>query len=103
MLVSELKELLKKYQDDDSLVVAIWDKDCFQALNTEERLVTDKDWADTCEWFVMQEHDQMLGAKIREHLETAMSTNDVKALHKMNTLIQEMRDEYENNQLWDKE
>lgn len=103
MLVSELKEMLKKYQDDDSLVVAVWDKDCFQALNTEERLVTKEDWAVTCKNFNVQFHDQMFGADIREALEATMIKHDVVAQELMNTLVQEMRDDYENNNLWDKE
>ena len=72
MLISELKELIENYKDTDSVIVALWDKECFKALDTEARIVTDKEWDYVAENFSVQMHDQMLGASIRGVLENKM-------------------------------
>lgn len=76
MKVSELQELLKKYEPDTQLVVALWDKECFKALDTETRLLTDNEWDYVAENFSVQMHDQMLGASIRGVLENKMQSTD---------------------------
>jgi hypothetical protein len=103
MKVSELKEMLKKYEDTDSVIVALWDKDCFKALNTEERLVTDKEWNVTADEFVMQFHDQMLGAKIREQLEIVMKQEDLATEIFIENFMAQYQSGTTEEQLWDKE
>lgn len=76
MKVSELQELLKKYEPDTQLIVALWDKECFRALDTEARLLTDSEWNDVAKDFSVQMHDQMLGAGIRGVLENKMKSTD---------------------------
>jgi|LakMenEpi03Aug12_release.lakeMendotaPanAssembly.Ray.scaffolds.fasta_scaffold29848_4 hypothetical protein len=103
MKVSELKELLKKYEPDTQLVVALWDKECFKALDTEERLLTDNEWDYVAKNFSVQAHDQMLGASIRGVLENKMnSTNEATELFIadfMETYLAGTTEE----QLWDTE
>jgi hypothetical protein len=104
MKVSELiEELQKKYEPNTELIVAYWDKKCFKALDTEERLLTDKEWNVTAQNFVMQYHDQMLGAEIRAELEGVMKHENI--VNEM-FIKQYMEDYYEgttDEQLWDKE
>lgn len=76
MKVSELQELLKKYEPDTQLVVALWDKECFKALDTEARLLTDSEWDYVANNFNVQMHDQMFGASIRTALENKMQSTD---------------------------
>ena len=76
MKVSELQELLKKYQPDTQLVVALWDKECFKHLDTEARLLMDSEWDYVAENFSVQAHDQMLGRSIRGVLENKMNSTD---------------------------
>jgi hypothetical protein len=103
MKVSELQEMLKKYEPDTQLIVALWDKECFKALDTEARLLTDKEWNVTAQNFVMQYHDQMLGAEIRKELEGVMKHEDVVT----EMFIKNFMSDYEagttEEQLWDKE
>jgi hypothetical protein len=76
MKVSELQELLKKYQPDTQLVVALWDKECFKHLDTEARLLMDSEWDLVADNFNVQFNDQMLGAGIRKDLELMMKETD---------------------------
>jgi len=103
MKVSELKEMLKKYSDTDQVIVALWDKECFKALDTEARLLTQSEWDYVAENFSVQMHDQMLGASIRGVLENKMQSEDVKT----EKFIADFMADYEagitDNQLWDKE
>ena len=77
MKVYKLQQLLLKYSADTELIVALWDKECFKALDTEARLLTDKEWNVTAQNFVMQYHDQMLGAEIRKALEAVIKHEDI--------------------------
>ena len=103
MKVSELKELLKKYEDTDSVIVALWDKECFKALDTEERIVTDKEWDYVAENFSVQMHDQMLGASIRGVLENKMQSEDVKTEQFIADFMADYNAGITDQQLWDKE
>ena len=76
MKVYELQQLLLKYSADTELIVAVWDKECFKSMDTEARLLTDKEWNTVATEFVMQFHDQMLGADIRKELEKQQAVND---------------------------
>jgi hypothetical protein len=103
MKVSELKELLKKYDPDTQLVVALWDKECFKALDTEARLLTNNEWNSVAETFSVQMHDQMLGASIRGVLENKMqSTNEATELF-IADFMEQYRTGTTEEQLWDKE
>ena len=101
MKVSELQEVLKKYEPDTQLIVAVWDKECFKAMDTEERLLTDSEWNKVAEGFVMQFHDQMLGADIRKELEGLQKINDDKAELLMHDILAEQKANYEESTLWD--
>lgn len=103
MKVSELKELLKKYEPDTQLVVALWDKECFKALDTEARIVTDKEWNYVAENFSVQMHDQMLGASIRGVLENRMQSNDEATELFIADFMEQYRTGTTEEQLWDKE
>jgi hypothetical protein len=103
MKVSELKELLKKYEPDTQLVVALWDKECFKALDTEARLLTDREWNYVAENFSVQMHDQMLGASIRGVLENKMESEDVKTEMFIADFMAQYQSETTEEQLWDKE
>jgi hypothetical protein len=103
MLISELKELIANYKDSDSVVVALWDKECFKALNTEARILTDKEWDYVAENFSVQMHDQMLGASIRGVLENKMkSTDEATEVFIADFMAQYLSGTTE-EQLWDKE
>jgi Rod binding domain-containing protein len=101
MKVSELQEMLKKYEPDTQLIVALWDKECFNSLDTEARLLTDKEWNTVAKEFVMQFHDQMLGADIRKALEKQQAVNDEWSEQLMNDILAEQRTNYEDSNLWD--
>jgi Rod binding domain-containing protein len=101
MKVSELQEMLKKYEPDTQLIVALWDKECFNSLDTEARLLTDKEWNTVAKEFVMQFHDQMLGADIRKALEKQQAVNDEWSEQLMNDILAEQRISYEDSELWD--
>ena len=101
MKVSELQESLKKYDPDTQVIVAVWDKECFKSLDTEARLLTDKEWNVTAQNFVMQYHDQMLGADIRKELEEVMKHEDIVARQLMDKILAEQRADYEEEHLWD--
>jgi len=103
MKVSELKELLKKYEPDTQLVVALWDKECFKALDTEARLLTDKEWNYVAENFSVQMHDQMLGASIRGVLENKMQSTDEATELFVADFMAQYQSETTEEQLWDKE
>jgi len=103
MKVSELQELLKKYEPDTQLIVALWDKECFKALDTEARLLTDKEWNVTAQNFVMQYHDQMLGAEIRKELESAMKHEDTVNELFIENFMADYKAGITDEQLWDKE
>ena len=103
MKVSELQELLKKYEPDTQLVVALWDKECFKALDTEARIVTDKEWDYVAENFSVQMHDQMLGASIRGVLENKMHSNDKATKVFIADFMEQYRTNTTEQQLWDKE
>jgi hypothetical protein len=103
MKVSELQELLKKYEPDTQLIVALWDKECFKALDTEARLLTDKEWNVTAQNFVMQYHDQMLGAEIRKELEGVMKHEDIVNEMFINNFMADYKAGITDEQLWDKE
>ena len=103
MKVSELKELLKKYEPDTQLVVALWDKECFKALDTEARIVTDKEWNYVAENFSVQMHDQMLGASIRGVLENKMQSTDEATELFIADFMAQYQSETTEEQLWDKE
>ena len=103
MKVSELQELLKKYEPDTQLVVALWDKECFKALDTEARIVTDKEWDYVAENFSVQMHDQMLGASIRGVLENKMHSNDKATELFIADFMEQYRTNTTEEQLWDKE
>ena len=103
MKVSELQETLKKYEPDTQLIVAIWDKDCFKAMDTEARLLTDKEWDTVAKDFNVQFHDQMFGAGIREALEKQQAVNDLWAEQLMQDIIAEQKTKYDDSKLWDKE
>jgi hypothetical protein len=103
MKVSELQETLKKYDPDTQLIVAVWDKECFKAMDTEARLLTDKEWNTVAKEFVMQFHDQMLGADIRKALEKQQAVNDLWAEQLMQDIIAEQKTNYDDSKLWDKE
>jgi hypothetical protein len=102
MKVSELQEVLKKYEPDTQLIVAVWDKECFKAMDTEARLLTDKEWNAVATEFVMQFHDQILGADIRKALERQQAVNDEWSEQLMNDILAEQRTSYEDSKLWDK-
>ena len=101
MKVSELQEVLKKYEPDTQLIVAVWDKECFKAMDTEARLLTDKEWNTVATEFVMQFHDQMLGADIRKALEKQQAVNDEWSEQLMKDILAEQRASYEDSKLWD--
>jgi len=103
MLISELKELIANYKDSDSVVVALWDKECFKALDTEARIVTDREWNYVAENFSVQMHDQMLGASIREMLEKQMQSNDKATEVFIADFMEQYRTGTTEEQLWDKE
>jgi Rod binding domain-containing protein len=104
MKVNELiKELQKKYEPDTELVVAYWDKDCFKAMDTEARLLTDTEWNTVAKEFNVQFHDQMLGAGIREALEKQQAVNDLWAEQLMQDILAEQQSSYDDTKLWDKE
>ena len=101
MKVSELQESLKKYDPNTQLIVAVWDKECFKAMDTEARLLTDKEWNAVATEFVMQFHDQILGADIRKALERQQAVNDEWSEQLMNDILAEQRTSYEDSKLWD--
>ena len=101
MLISELKEMIKKYEDTDSVIVALWDKECFKALDTEERLLTDTEWNTVAKEFVMQFHDQMLGASIREALESLIKENNETTENFIKKFESDYRAGTTEEQLWD--
>jgi len=103
MKVSELKELLKKYEPDTQLVVALWDKECFKALDTEARLLTDNEWNYVAENFSVQAHDQMLGRSIRGVLENKMNSTDEATELFIADFMEQYRTGTTEEQLWDKE
>ena len=103
MKVSELQELLKKYEPDTQLIVALWDKECFKHLDTEARLLTDKEWNVTAQNFVMQYHDQMFGAEIRKELEGVMKHEDIVNEMFINNFMADYMAGLTDEQLWDKE
>lgn len=103
MKVSELKELIKKYEPDTQLVVALWDKECFKALDTEARLLTDSEWNSVAETFSVQMHDQMLGASIRGVLENKMQSRDEATELFIADFMEQYRTGTTEEQLWDKE
>jgi len=101
MKVSELQEVLKKYEPDTQLIVGLWDKECFKHLDTEARLLTDKEWNDVAKDFNVQFHDQMFGAGIRKALERQQAVNDEWSEQLMNDILAEQRTSYEDSKLWD--
>ena len=103
MKVSELKELLKKYEPDTQVVVALWDKECFRALDTEERIVSDNEWNYVAENFSVQMHDQMLGAEIRQELEGVMKHEDIVNEMFIDNFMADYKAGITDQQLWDKE
>jgi hypothetical protein len=52
MKVKELLLELQHFHPDTQLIVAYWDKECFKSMDTEERLVTDREWNDVAGSFV---------------------------------------------------
>lgn len=103
MKVSELQELLKKYQPDTQLIVALWDKECFKSLDTEARLLTQSEWDYVAENFSVQMHDQMLGASIRGVLENKMASEDVNTEAFIANFMADYEAGITDEQLWDKE
>ena len=101
MKVKDLLLELQKYHPDTQLIVAYWDKECFKAMDTEARLLTDKEWNDVAKDFQVQFHDQMLGAGIREALERQQEVNDEWSEQLMNDILAEQRAGYEDSKLWD--
>jgi hypothetical protein len=101
MKVSELQELLKKYEPDTQLIVAYWDKECFKAMDTEARLLTDKEWNDVAGSFKVQHSDQSMGRDIRQALENVMTLADISAKELMDKILSEQRATYEEQYLWD--
>ena len=102
MKVSELQELLKKYEPNTQLIVALWDKEVMAGyMDSEARLLTDKEWSDVAKDFNVQFHDQMLGAGIREALEKQQAVNDEWSEQLMNDILAEQRASYEDSKLWD--
>jgi hypothetical protein len=49
--VSELKELLNKFQDDEDICALVWDKTCFDYSEEDEFTLTREAWAETCSEF----------------------------------------------------
>ena len=101
MKVSELLIQLQDYDPDTQLIVAYWDKECFESLNTEERLLTDKEWNVVAQSFEVQDSDQMLGADIRTELENVMKHEDIVAKELMDKILAEQQATYEEQFLWD--
>ena len=101
MKVYKLQQLLLKYSADTELIVALWDKECFKAMDTEARLLTDKEWNTVATEFVVQFHDQMLGADIRKALEKQQAINDEWSEELMKDILAEQRASYEDSKLWD--
>jgi len=101
MKVYELQQLLLKYSADTELIVALWDKECFKALDTEARLLTDKEWNVTAQNFVMQYHDQMLGAEIRKALEAVIKHEDIVNEQFINNFMADYMAGITDEQLWD--
>lgn len=102
MKVSELQESLKKYDPDKQLIVAIWDKECFtESMNTEERLLTDKEWNYVAENFNTQLHDQMFGAGIRHELEAYQGVQNVITEKFIADFVADYEAEITDEQLWD--
>jgi len=101
MKVKELLLLLEQYEPDTQLIVAYWDKECFETLNTEERLVTDKEWNDVAGMFKVQNSDQSMGRDIRETLEKVMTLADIRAKELMDKILAEQQATYEEQYLWD--
>ena len=101
MKVSELQELLKKYEPDTQLIVGLWDKECFKSMDTEARLLTDKEWNDVAKDFNTQYHDQSFGAGIRDALERQQAVNDEWAEQLMDSILAEQQATYEDSKLWD--
>lgn len=103
MRVSELQELLKKYEPDTQVIVALWDKECFKALDTETRLLTDNEWDYVAENFSVQMHDQMLGRSIRDVLENKMNSTDEATELFIADFMKQYRTGTTEEQLWDTE
>ena len=101
MKVSELQESLKKYDPDTQLIVAVWDKECFKAMDTEERLLTDKEWNYVAENFNTQYHDQMFGAGIRHELEAYQGVQNVITEKFIIDFVADYEAEITDEQLWD--
>ena len=101
MKVKELLLLLEQYEPDTELIVAYWDKECFEALNTEERLVTDREWNDVAGSFKVQNSDQSMGRDIRQALENVMNFHDIRAKELMDKILAEQQATYEEQYLWD--
>jgi hypothetical protein len=102
MKVSELQELLKKYEPNTQLIVALWDKEVMAGyMDSEARLLTDKEWSDVAKDFNVQFHDQMLGAGIRDALERQQAVNDEWSEQLMNDILAEQRTKHEDSKLWD--
>jgi len=103
MKVSELQELLKKYEPDTQIIVALWDKECFKAMDTELRVVTDNEWNYVAENFSVQMHDQMLGASIRGVLENKIEIENEKTEQFIADFMAQYQSGTTEEQLWDKE
>jgi hypothetical protein len=101
MKVSELQELLKKYEPDTQVIVAIWDKECFKAMDTEERLVTDKEWDYVAEKFNVGLHDLTLGASIRNVLENEIEIQNKKTDEFISDYMASYLAGVTDEQLWD--
>ena len=101
MKVSELQEILKKYESNTELVVAIWDKECFKSMDTEARVLSDNEWNYVACNLSVQDHDQMFGAGIRRELEAEMKANDVKTEAFINKFAKDYESGLTEEQLWD--
>jgi hypothetical protein len=99
--VKDLLLELQQYHPDTQLIVAYWDKECFKALDTEARLLTDKEWNVTAQNFVMQYHDQMLGAEIRQALEAVIKHEDIVNEQFINNFMADFHAGITDEQLWD--
>ena len=101
MKVKELLLELQEFHPDTQLIVAYWDKECFKALDTEARLLTDKEWNDVAGSFKVQNSDQSMGRDIREALERQQEVNDEWAEQLMNDILAKQKEDYEEQYLWD--